>query len=349
MTLGLPMNIQTSIKIIAMVGVLFSSTAQAIQVTVSVPPLAGLLKPLLDERDEMVVLLKPGVSPHGFQLKPSHLKAIQNSDALFSIGTPVDGWLEKTLERVEQPVLKMSNLHGLYTLPIRNGGLWIKSNESAEVESQDAHHEDSHADGHDAHEHPAHEQAEQKKPKWHYDGHIWLSMQNARLFVESAAEIIKALKPEQADSVEQKKQAWLLQLAQLDEDLKTKLDPVKDKPFVVLHDAYQYFETHYQLNGVGSVRLNPEIAPSLKRVQQLRESIVDSKIACVFKEPQFPAKRVLAVVRGLDVNIGSLDPMGSFMVGSDVKTVKEGYLPYDQFLTGLADSIASCLVKTPKD
>lgn len=345
-TLGLTMKKQRLIKFTALLVLMFSSAAQAIQVTVSVPPLAGLLKPLLDESDEIVVLLKPGVSPHGFQLKPSHLKAIQSSDALFSIGTPVDGWIEKTLSRVETPVIRMSGLEGLQTLPIRNGGLWIKPIQVAHSENEEAH---SHA--HEAHgyEHDAQNQFEKKKAKWHYDGHIWLSMQNARLFVESAAELIKTLKPMQVESIEQKKQAWLAQLSQLDQDLKAKLTSVKDQPYVVLHDAYQYFEAHYQLNGVGSVRLNPEIAPSLKRVQQLRESISESKIACIFKEPQFPAKRVLAVVRGLDVQLGSLDPMGSFMVGSDSRLVEDGYMPYDVFLTGLADSFTRCLVKANKD
>ena len=337
------MKNQSLIKIIGLTCLVFMTQAQAIQLTVSVPPLAGLLKPLLDESDELVVLLKPGVSPHGFQLKPSHLRSIQESDAVFSIGTPVDAWIDKTLTRVVQPVLKMSDLKGLHTLPIRNGGLWLQTGDSKEDAETEAEH--NHSEEH-KHEHELnHENKayENKKKRWHYDGHIWLSMENARLFVEQAAEIIKKLKPEQVEQVEQNKQAWLKQLAELDQRLTVSLSTVKDRPFVVLHDAYQYFESRYQLNGVGSVRLNPEIAPSLKRVQQLRESIQASDIACIFKEPQFPEKRVLAVVRGLDVKIGSLDPMGSFVPGSHSKTVVEGFLPYDALLEGLANSISSCL------
>ena len=315
----------------------FITPVQALQLTVSVPPLAGLLKPLLDENDELVVLLKPGVSPHGFQLKPSHLRSIKNSDAVFSIGTPVDSWLDKTLTRVKQPVLKMSALPGLHTLPIRNGGLWLQSVSEKEPQG------DAHNSGHE------HEVTHAKKKRWHYDGHIWLSMENAVLFVEAAAELIKELKPQQAAAVEQNKQAWLKQLAQLDQELTTTLAPVKDKPYVVLHDAYQYFETHYQLNGVGSIRLNPEIPPSLKRVQQLRASIQKSDIACIFKEPQFPEKRVLAVVRGLDIKIGSLDPMGSFVGGSSDKLMVEGFMPYDDFLRSIARSISSCLTPDSKD
>lgn len=327
------MSIKNLTKWFAFVLMAAGSSVQAIQLTVSVPPLAGLLKPLLDDSDQLVVLLKPGVSPHGFQLKPSHLKAIQTSDAVFSIGTPVDSWLEKTLNRVEQPTLKMSELHGLHIRPIRNGGLWLKASET-QVDSGH-NHTISLAEEHHGHHH--------QSENWPYDGHIWLSIENARLFVAAAAELIKQLKPQQVAAVEQKKQAWLAQLEQLDQRLTTKLAVVKDRPFVVLHDAYQYFEHHYRLNGVGSVRLNPEVSPSLKRIQQLRNSIRKNNVACVFKEPQFPEKRVLAVVRGLDVKIGSLDPMGSFVPGSNAKVITDGFLGYDALLDGLASSMVNCL------
>lgn len=331
------MKIKNLVKLFTLALAVMVSSVHAVQVTVSVPPLAGLLKPLLDESDEIVILLKPGVSPHGFQLKPSHLRAIQSSGAVFSVGTPVDGWLEKTLSRVKQPVLKMSELSGLQTLPIRNGGLWLKASET-ETDGHAAHSEGDHDDhGHD-----------HSSETWPHDGHIWLSMVNARLFVEEAAELIKQLKPLQVSEVEKKKLAWLAKLEQLDQSLITKLAPVKDRPYVVLHDAYQYFEQHYQLNGVGSVRLNPEISPSLKRVQQLRESITKSEITCVFKEPQFPGKRVSAVVMGLDIKVGSLDPMGSFAPGSDTKVAANGFLEYDAFLNGLADSIVNCLTVSEK-
>ena len=312
--------------------------AFALQFTVSVPPLAGLIQPLLDKEDTIVVLLKPGVSPHGFQLKPSHLRAIESSDAVFSIGTPVDYWLEKTLQRVEKPVLKMSELQALHTLPIRNGGLWLQGGD----DDGDKHaHEHSHAHQPDV--------QNKLKNRGHYDGHIWLSLDNAMLFVNQAAAIIKQLKPTQVDFIEQNKQAWLTQLKQLDTKLKKQLDPVKDRPFVVLHDAYQYFEKHYQLNGVGSVRLNPAISPSLKRVQQLRNSIKQGQIACVFKEPQFPEKRVLAVVRGLDVKVGSLDPMGSFLLGRHAKKEAEEFVPYDVLLQALANAITTCLTPQNKE
>lgn len=308
-------------KLIGLLTLVWGSQLQAIQVTVSTPPLAGLIKPLLGPNDNLMVLLQAGASPHGFQLKPSHLRSIQQSDVIFSIGTPVDGWLNKTLSKVDKPVLKMSEMPNLFTLPLRRGGLW-------DLKGQAEHN-------HDGHNH--------KPAKWHYDGHIWLSPTNAHLFVEQAAELLKQLDSVEAHQVEARKQAWLLKLSETEHALTQQLATVKDRPFVVLHDAYQYFEHYFNLNGVGSIRLNPEIAPSLKRVQALRESIKASRVSCIFKEPQFPEKRVLAVVHGLDINVGSLDPMGSFSSAQDLVLAKEGYLTYDMLLKNLADAMHRCL------
>ncbi len=330
------MNRQKIRGIMAVLALLWVNQIQALQVTVSIPPLAGLVQPLLAEDDRVQVLLKPGASPHGFQLKPSHIRTIQDSDLLLAVGTPVDGWLEKTLQRVQQPVLKMSELTGLHTLPIRSGGLWSKAHAAEDEGQHGAHGHGAHAHGHHGHDEHGHdEHGHDDHANWNYDGHIWLSVENASLFVKQSALLLKKLQPEQALAIEQREQAWLQKLQHTDQQIKAQLAPVKDLPYVVLHDAYQYFEARYQLNGVGSIRLNPEIAPSLKRVQQLRERIQRKQIRCLFKESQFPEKRVLAVVRGLEVGVGSLDPMGSFS--------GQPFLPYEQLLLNLANSIEKCL------
>ena len=48
---------------------------------------------------------------------------------------------------------------------------------------------------------------------------------------------------------------------QLKVEFKNELSGIKDKPYV-LHDAYQYFETSFGLNAVGSVALEGDVASS---------------------------------------------------------------------------------------
>ena len=48
------------------------------------------------------------------------------------------------------------------------------------------------------------------------------------------------------------------------------LMPIASRSFIVFHDAYQYYEKEFGLNGAGSISINPEISPSPKRINEIR-------------------------------------------------------------------------------
>jgi zinc transport system substrate-binding protein len=300
---------------------LMTTNVFAINVTVSIPPLAGMIAPILGADDRIDILLKPGASPHGFQLKPSNLRTLQQADFVVWLDTPVDQWLTKSVHNLKSNQLAMNSLPGLKTLPVREGGLWDKS----------AHHHENEDHENEEHEHEIHA----NQP----DGHLWMSYENSVELIKAFSRILQKNYPERASEFQSNTHAWLIKLQLADEKVKQKLSTVKNEPYMVLHDAFQYFEHRYQLNGVGSIQLNPSVAPSLKRVQSLRQKIKNSEIRCVFKEPQFPEKRVLAITKGLSVKLGSLDPLGTISVQSH----KTGYLPYDLFIEELGNQFYHCL------
>ncbi len=100
-------------------------------------------------------------------------------------------------------------------------------------------------------------------------------------------------------------------LDELDREITATLAPVKDVPFIVFHDAYQYFDRHYGLAGVGSITVNPEQPPGAKRLNEIREKIVTQQARCVFREPNFEPSLVDMVVADTDAKTGVLDPEGA--------------------------------------
>jgi zinc transport system substrate-binding protein len=115
------------------------------------------------------------------------------------------------------------------------------------------------------------------------------------------------------------------------------LEPVRGRPFVVFHDAYQYFERRYGLNVVGSITVSPDIKPSAKRLTEIRRKIAALGAVCVFAEPQFQPKLVDAVIEGADARSGVLDPEGALITpGPDA---------YATLLKGLSAGLRSCLVQ----
>ena len=109
---------------------------------------------------------------------------------------------------------------------------------------------------------------------------------------------------------------------------------IRDR-YVVFHDAYQYFETSFGLNAVGSVALEGDVASSPKQISFIKDKIVKLKASCVFQEPQFDSKLVKIVAEGTNAQIGTLDPLGV-----NVKSEENFYL---QLLKNMAKSLKDCL------
>lgn len=124
-------------------------------------------------------------------------------------------------------------------------------------------------------------------------------------------------------------------LDNLTAELQKKLEPVRNQPYVVFHDAYRYFEERFGLQPAGSITVNPETMPGAKRLQEIKEKVGELKAACVFSEPQFDSSIVDVVVEGTDARAGELDPVGADLeVGPDL---------YPALLERLADGFTTCL------
>lgn len=294
----------------------------ALNIVATIPPVGALAMPLVSSDDQVSVILSAGQSPHGFQMRPSHRLQLERADIILAVGSGVDGWADKVLKSMPEKVIWMQNLPGLVKFTQRNDAKWPKHQ----------HDEPAHEE---THQHDAHESSEMAMSYLRQDPHIWLSPENGRLMANAIAQRLSILSPDQSQNTQKALQVWVHRLAEQEAQINQTLQAVKSRPFIVLHDAFQYFEKHFDLNGVGAIQINPELKPSLQKVLALRHQIEQEGVVCVFKEPQFPAKQVAYVVEGLNVNIGELDPLGR----------QTPLQPYDKLLQNLADSFRQCLIQ----
>jgi zinc transport system substrate-binding protein len=124
-------------------------------------------------------------------------------------------------------------------------------------------------------------------------------------------------------------------LDQLSAELSTELAPVANRPFIVFHDALQYFEKRFGLKAAGSIAMSPEVAPSAKRLSTLRKKVVSLGVACVLAEPQFDTRLVNNLTEGTKARIGTIDPEGA--------KLDAGPGLYFQLLRNLARDLKACL------
>ena len=332
--------------------------AAAPEVVVTIKPVHSLVAAVMDEVAEPTLLVKGAASPHSYSLRPSDAKALNQARLVFWVGEGLESFLIEPLEALSDKakVVEVATLPGIGLRDTREGGAWERHvHDEGEEHDHDGHaseagghahekddhdHAAGHAEhGHDEHAHDEHAHDEHAHAEHgHAEGkdmHLWLDPANAKAIVEAAVKSLSDIDPANAGRYQANGKAALARLDALDEELKAALAPVKGAPFVVFHDAYQYFEAHYGLNAVGSISVSEGRAPGAKRLREVRAKIAETGARCVFAEPQFEPALVATVIEGTSARTGVLDPVGADLA--------EGPEAYGEILRGLAGALNKCL------
>ncbi len=291
-------------------------SAQTPNVVVSLKPIHSLVAGVMGEAGKPRLLLKGAASPHTYQMRPSDARALSGADLIVWVGEEMETFLHRAVENLgsRSRVVTLHEVPGIRLLRNREGGIW-----------KDHDHEEAHVDEHKGH---GHDHAE-------FDMHIWLDPGNAARIVDEVAEALVLLDPGRAATWRANATATRKRIAGLNASLKARLAPVRGDAFIVFHDAYQYFERAYGLNGKGAVAVDPARAPSAKRLVELRAALAEHKIRCVFTEPQFEPDLVRTVIEGSDVRTAVLDPVGA--------DIEPGPDAWTEIMRGLGDAMAGCL------
>jgi zinc transport system substrate-binding protein len=72
----------------------FSITSQ-VKIATTLHPFKEIILKVVGERGEVISILKPGFSPHAYEVSPSEVKEIESADILFYGSDDLDGWVLK--------------------------------------------------------------------------------------------------------------------------------------------------------------------------------------------------------------------------------------------------------------
>jgi zinc transport system substrate-binding protein len=293
-------------------------------VVASIAPIHSLVAQVMASVAEPALIVPPNVSPHGFALRPSTALALYAADLVVWIGPGFETFLADDVADLAPRAdsLELIEVAGMTTWPVREGGAWPVDEDHGEHEEGEDHAEDG---GHDEHEDGI-------------DPHVWLDPVNAQAMTRAIAASLAALDPERAAIYAANAEATIARIAALDGELRAQLAPIADRPFIVFHDAYQYLERRYGLNGVGALGLHPELAPSARDMVELKSRIDTHASMCVFREPQFDDALVASLVEGTDALTGTLDPEGGGAPGTAL---------YGRLMRVLGRALADCLARIP--
>jgi zinc transport system substrate-binding protein len=263
------------------------AAAAAPKVVVTIKPLYALVAQVMAGVGRPQMLVKGPASPHLYALKPSDLAALNGADIVFRASAATEPFSVRLTQALPRQVelVTLQEAPGVALLERRMG---VSFEASA-----------------DAHRH-AHGAGRANA----FDGHIWLDPDNAKAMVDRIEQALSAKDPADADAFKVNATALKRQLDALQVELQSALQPLAGKPYVVAHDAFQYLERRYGLNVVGAIAISPELAPSAKRLSELRQKILALGAVCVFAEPQVDRRLIDNLIEGTLARTGTLDPEG---------------------------------------
>jgi len=284
-------------------------------VVVTIKPIHSLVSNVMEGVGTPLLLVDGKASPHSFSLRPSQVQAVDAAAVLIRVSErlePFTGKLVRALpEGVE--VVTLVDAPGVRLLEQRHTGTF-------------EHRHDDEPDGHGA---------EEEADASDADAHIWLDPENAKAISRYVAEVLARRFPEHAARFKANAERLVGDIDALTSELSATTRPLQGKPFVVFHDAYQYFDRRFDLDAVGSITVSPEVQPSAKRLIELRNKIRELKALCVFAEPLFQPQLVAALTEGTGARGGTLDPEGL--------SLDAGRQLYFVLMRNLASSLQACL------
>lgn len=301
------MRLITSIFVVFL---LFGWPARATSptVVVSIKPIHSLVSGVMEGVGVAKLLIRGNQSPHNYALKPSDIRSLNEATVVFWIGEELESFLVKPLDSLDSngPIVDLIDSNDVKLLKTREGGVW---------------------EGHDEENHSEHHHSST-------DPHIWLDPQNARAIVKKIVAILSESDPKNKGAYQKNASSVDRKLQSLAEELRSTLGPVHKAPYIVFHDAFQYFERRFKTNAVGSLTVNAARPPGARRLYEVRKRIVETGTRCVFKEPQINSKLVASVTEGTSAKIATLDPLGAALTpGPDA---------YFQLMRNIADTIRTC-------
>ncbi len=360
------MKILNKLSIIISILSLFTFFVPAnadIKVVASIKPIHSLASYLMNGVAKPDLIVDGYASPHGFAMKPSHAKMLQNADLIFWVGEDVENFLEKPLGSIAKKAekIELMQIKGLQVLKFRERNIFDDHDDHGHDDHDKKEDHDSHAkkedhddhgkkedhddhgkkEDHDDHgkkeDHDDHGKKEdhddhERHAHGEFDPHIWLDPINAKVILNEMVEHLIENDPKNEAKYKSNLDEALKDIDKLTIDVMTELS--NSVSSIVFHDAYQYFEKRFNVNILGAFTVNTDVMPGAEQLAEIREIIEHDKVACVFSEPQFNPDIIKAVAKDMNIKTGVIDPLGA--------TLNPGKDLYFSLIKNMSASFKGC-------
>ena len=284
-----------------------------IKIVATLFPQYDFARQIAGDYADVTLLLPPGMESHSYDLRPSDMIEIRESDMFIYTGKYMETWAQTIIDSLDDSVMVVDVSDGI-TLE-REEDYFVdefeEHDEDAHEHNEDEHeeeaahehdedeHEEEAAHEHDedeheeaAHDHDEHEDEEQHTSHSHaghtheYDPHIWTSPVYAMQMVENIVDALVSEDPQHESEYRQRADEYIAKLKEVDSAFRKVSESAQHRTiFFGGRFAMTYFVREYGFACVSAYHdCSAESEPSISSVMKMIDEIKESGAKAVFYE-----------------------------------------------------------------
>lgn len=246
------------------------------RVVTTIAPVASLMRELLGQEVDILVLLPQGATPETYEPTAQDLTALSTSRAYVCMGDL--GFERQWLSRIQElaPQLEIANVGDL-------------------VLQQDYVHSTEAGQAMDGHHHHAH------------DPHYWTSIRGLRAITSATTDMALRLELVHPDTLQVRRLALEERITQLSAEVTSALKQAKSTAFVIYHPSLTDFADEQGLTQLVIEQEGKEPSPA-----QLASLIQEARrlgVKVVFTQKEFGSRLCLSVAEEIGAQVVEIDPL----------------------------------------
>ena len=141
------------------------------------------------------------------------------------------------------------------------------------------------------------------------DPHIWLSPKRAKVMVQTIADEMIKIDAKNKDTYQKNADNYISQLDDLDKEISSALEGVKNKSFIVYHPAFGYLADDYGLTMLALEEEGKESTP--QHLQEMIDYAKEKNIKVLFYQEEIDSSQSEAFAEELDGKTIQLSPLAA--------------------------------------
>ena len=239
------------------------TSEKRIRVATTIKAVESLIKAVAKDKVEIQKVVPDGTEIHEFEPKAQDILKLSNAKMFVYNGDELETWADKAVESVKNKNLKVVELaKGLDKLD-------VKENDILD-DDKDHDHDDDHK------KEKKHDDKDEKKEGHHHhhdgkDPHTWLSLKNAKKYVEKIKESLIEVDSKNKEFYEKNAKEVTEEIDKLYNEYSGKFAKSTKKNFVIGHPALAYLANEFGLKQLSVEDVFGEGTPTIAKMKALVE------------------------------------------------------------------------------